>query len=60
MDRDSYVHINWHNLIKGSAMYFTKELFDTFDIEYDYTSLMQYNMWVSVKVSGESRSALDT
>lgn len=46
-DRDAYVHINWHNLISGSEYYFTKETFDTYDIDYDYTSLMQYNMWVS-------------
>ena len=47
-DRDSWVHINWKNLERGKNIFFKNENFSTFDIPYDYTSLMQYNMWVCV------------
>ena len=33
--------------MRGSEMYFRKESFPLYGVPYDYTSLMQYNSWVS-------------
>ena len=47
-DRDENVHINWENIVRSNQDYFYKaKNMTTFDIPYDYTSLMHYNMWVS-------------
>lgn len=59
VDRDQHVHINWHNIVKSAQDYFHKENASTFAIPYDYTSLMQYNMWVRMKMlTLDSRSSL--
>lgn len=47
-DRDQAVHINWHNLVHGSQSYFRRQAFPLSGVPYDYTSIMQYNIWVSV------------
>lgn len=56
-DRDDYVHINWENIPKSSQYYFKRENASTFGVPYDYTSLMQYNMWVRIVIRGVDPSA---
>ena len=57
-DRDEAVHINWQNLATGSQAYFRKQSFPTLGVPYDYTSIMQYNAWVSVEAVSQEEDVL--
>lgn len=51
-DRDAYVHINFDNLHKSTHVYFKKVNETRLDfVPYDFTSLMQYNMWVRCELA---------
>ncbi|EDO48473.1 predicted protein, partial [Nematostella vectensis] len=41
-DRDSYVTINWENIVEDDKPKFTRNNMDTFGLAYDYQSLMHF------------------
>ncbi|CAG5851654.1 unnamed protein product [Menidia menidia] len=41
-DRDSYVQINWNNIIQSSAYNFQKQNTNNLNTPYDYSSIMHY------------------
>ncbi|UJR20069.1 hypothetical protein I4U23_023201 [Adineta vaga] len=44
-DRDIYVSIQWNNILSDHTSNFNKYSFDTFNISYDYGSIMHYGQY---------------